>query len=119
MNKIGIVGTRRRNEIEDFRAVLNKFKEIYQKGDMIISGGCKKGGDIFAEVISKKFKIPIMIFEAEWKRYKLGAGKKRNTYIARFSDYLIACVAEDRTGGAEDTITKFLAFNYERNLFLV
>ena len=43
----------------------------------------------------------------------------RNTLIARDADDLIAVVAEDRKGGTEDTIKKFLKKSSEDNLHLV
>jgi hypothetical protein len=50
--RIGIIGARNRNTIEDFYLVYDKFFEIYSPGDAIISGGCTKGGDKFAEMIT-------------------------------------------------------------------
>src|SRR5882762_2717296 len=67
---VGIVGTRRRDTIEDYKTVLQTFvKETCRLtgGDMcgwlslaqerivIVSGGCKQGGDRFAETIAERF----------------------------------------------------------------
>jgi len=104
--KIGIVGTRRRNTSEDLSVIFDKFKEIYKKGDIIVSGGCPKGGDKFAEEISERLNIPIVIHYPQWEKYGKGAGFVRNTLIAKDCDVVIACVAEDRKGGTEDTIKK-------------
>ena len=118
MKTIGIVGTRRRDGPASYKKVLKAFQSIYKKGDTIISGGCPKGGDRFAEAIAWRLDIPIKIYRANWK---LGrhAGFLRNTDIAKNSTKLIACIAEDRTGGTEDTIKKFLKFNTRDNLLLV
>lgn len=111
--------------------VLDAFLSVYEDGDWIVSGGCKKGGDAFAERIAKDFGIPILIFEArwnhKWKNYKFirlqytnkNAGKIRNVPIAEHSDILIACVSPDRTGGTEHTIEKFKKFGKEGALILV
>ena len=48
MKYIGIVGSRRRNSPEDFLVVQEAFCQIYEEGDVIVSGGCPKGGDSFA-----------------------------------------------------------------------
>lgn len=116
---IGIIGSRRRNSNEDFSAIHTRFLEIYNPGDIIVSGGCPKGGDRFAETIADLYNIPIMIFRANWNRFGRGAGFVRNTDIARESCELIACVTADRTGGTEDTVKKFLKDKDESLLHLV
>ena len=117
--RIGIIGSRRRNSPGDYYSVERKFLQIYKKGDTLISGGCSKGGDRFAEIIADKFDISIKIFPADWEKYGKGAGFVRNTDIAKESDILIACVSEDRTGGTEDTIKKFLLTKSKDKLYLV
>lgn len=108
---VGIIGSRRRNSLQDFEKVHGAFQEFLFVADLskltIISGGCPKGGDRFAEVLAKKYKVDIIIHRAEWNKYGRSAGFQRNTYIAQDSDVLIACAAPDRTGGTEDTIRKF------------
>ena len=74
---------------------------------ILVSGGCPKGGDRFAEDLAKQLGYEMVIHPADWKRYGRGAGFVRNTDIATGSDYLIACVAPDRKGGTEDTVRKF------------
>ena len=105
---IGIVGTRRRNTEMDLKKVNDAFLKVYEKGDSICSGLCLKGGDRFAVIIADLYETPVIWHPAEWNKYGKGAGFKRNLYIARDSDVLIACVAFDRIGGTEDTISKFL-----------
>lgn len=116
--KIGIVGTRKRDDHDSYKKVEQIFLSIYKEGDVIVSGGCSKGGDRFAEMIADKFGIPIEIHRANWY---LGrhAGFLRNTIIAENSNVLIACIAKDRRGGTEDTIKKFVKFNSEDGLLLV
>jgi hypothetical protein len=108
MKKIGIVGTRRRDSNEAFKKIKEIFFDIYEEGDIIVSGGCPKGGDRFAEKIARDNGIPILIYFPNWNKYSRGAGLIRNSDIANASDCLIACVSKDRTGGTEDTIKKFL-----------
>lgn len=106
MKSIGIIGSRRRDSMGDFHLCESEFLKFYEKGDVIVSGGCPKGGDKFAEMLAFKYDIPIKIHKAEWEKYGKSAGFKRNTYIAEDSDIIIAVVASDRTGGTEDTIKK-------------
>ena len=108
MKYIGIIGSRRRNRGIDRKAVREKFFEVYEDGDWIVSGGCPEGGDRFAEKIAKDYGIPILIFYPNWKKLGKAAGIIRNTDIAKESDVLVACIAKDRLGGTEDTIKKYM-----------
>jgi len=119
MKTIGIVGSRRRNTPDDYQKVRNTFFEIYEEGDWICSGGCPKGGDHFAYTLAKETGIPIVIFFPDWKTYGKGAGFVRNGSIAKTSDTLIACIAEDRKGGTEDTINKFQKMKPDNEVILV
>lgn len=105
---VGIVGARRRDTERDYAATLVAFEAV-SRGETvtIVSGGCPKGGDRFAERIAKERGIPIRIYRANWDLHGRSAGFIRNTDIAREADVLIACVAPDRRGGTEDTIRKF------------
>lgn len=118
MIQIGIVGSRRRDSQEDYDIVEKTFLAVYEKGDIIVSGGCSSGADKFAEMIADKYHIPKRIYEADWERFGRGAGFMRNTDIAKISNILIACVADDRKGGTEDTIRKFQRFHSEGKLIL-
>ena len=111
MKTIGIVGSRRRNSDVDFELLKKIFFDIYEEGDKIVSGGCPRGADKFAEIIAKELGLTeenggLILHRAEWDKHGKGAGFVRNTYIARDSDIIIACVASDRKGGTEDTIKK-------------
>lgn len=117
---IGIVGSRRRNDRDDFHKVYDEFFKIYLPGDSIVSGGCKEGADRFAEILARDEGISIIIHyprkenldkelekinpRAAWAKVNYA----RNTLIAQDCDILIALIAEDRTGGyyTEDTIKK-------------
>ena len=123
MKKIGIVGSRRRNSPEDYAQIEKEFLKIYDKGDSIVSGGCPIGADRFAEMIRDKFSIPMKIYYPDktkldpelMKHNPRGAyaiiNFARNTLIAENCDVLLAQVAEDRTGGTEDTIKKTTKLN--------
>lgn len=112
--KLGIVGSRRRNTGEDYLILVARVLEL--QPDMIISGGCPKGADKFAEEIAKDLGIAIVIYHPELEDGKkhpyheiVKANYARNKLIAAYSDYLIALVAPDRRGGTENTINYFKA----------
>lgn len=119
MKVIGIVGSRSRDTGHDFVKVLRCFLKVYERGDEIVSGGCPKGADNFAERIAKYKQIPIKIYYAEWDLLGKKAGFVRNTPIALDATVLIACVASDRTGGTEDTIKKFQKAHPTNQLIIV
>jgi len=118
MKRIIIIGSRGRNEVEDFLLVEQQLAEIYEEGDLLVSGGCPSGGDKFAEDLSAKYDIWMVVWKAEWNKYGKGAGFIRNTIIAQNGDVIIACVAADRKGGTEDTIKKFKKFKPEGEIIL-
>lgn len=113
MKTIGIVGSRRRDSLEDLETTRRIFLCIYEPGDTLVSGGCKLGGDRFAEIFRDEYSIPMVIHYPDKTKLKGNERRDyaeinfaRNTLIARDCDVLIACVAKDRTGGTEDTILK-------------
>lgn len=110
--KLGIVGSRRRNSLQD-KAIL-KERIVELSPEMLISGGCQKGADFFAEEIAKELGIPIIIYYpkllkgGDYPPHKVrNEMYARNIQIALASDHLIALVAEDRKGGTENTIGHF------------
>ena len=122
--KIGIIGTRKRDNPSAYKLVEQKFLEIYEKGDWIVSGGAKKGADRFAEQISNKFGVPRLIFPPNYNQYGSPTALFiRNTDVAVSSDVIVACVMhpEDgleevvirKKGGTEDTLKKYLKFHPE------
>jgi hypothetical protein len=130
MKKIGVIGTRQRNIRTDYQLVHDAFFEIYEEGDWLVSGGCPKGGDAFAEKIAFGYGIPILLFPPKKKtREEFFA---RNTLVAEHSDIIIACVVRPHesiddilsrsSGGTEDTIKKFMKkqgympFHLKRNI---
>lgn len=107
---VGIVGTRKRDTDIAFKKVKKSFFNLPREvrtNCWIVSGGCPKGGDRFAEMLARRKGIPIVIFYPDWREFNKSAGFVRNGSIADLSDYLIACVSKDRKGGTEDTIKKF------------
>ena len=116
---IGIVGCRRRDSDGDLALVRTEAAMRIRPGDSVVSGGCKKGADRFAEIIAKELCVPLILFlpdEAKLDPQLLKVNRRaayaqinyaRNTLIAEASHVLIACVASDRFGGTEDTIKKF------------
>ena len=118
--KIIIIGSRRRNGPSDYQSIWEEFRKHYENGDIIVSGGCPKGGDKFAEMIAQKLGMTRengqLIIHLPKKppqgspRYMWAkAMYDRNTVVANEAEentIVIATVASDRKGGTEDTIKK-------------
>lgn len=121
MITVGIVGSRRRNTPSDYNETLAAFLRLRKSIDFpmrIVSGGCPKGGDAFAERIAKTLGYSITIHypaihALNPKLPPRAAHAKinyaRNALIAQEAQFLIAVVAPDRKGGTEDTIKRWLA----------
>lgn len=104
---IGIVGSRRRSTANDMVELCACVDRIRKPGDRVVSGGCKKGADDFAEYIARARGMTIIIHHADWNGPAgKAAGFVRNDKIAEDCSFLIALPAKDRTGGTEDTIAK-------------
>ena len=117
--KLGIVGSRRRNNPEDKELIKKRILLIGP--EEIVSGGCPRGADRFAEQLARDLKIPITIYRPDcalsagrWKFIE--ACYIRNEKVARRSDILLALVAPDRKGGTENTIKHFRRIHGGRNL---
>lgn len=109
----GIVGSRRRNTLHDRRIVLNLVELLVSKfgdGLVIVSGGCPKGADAFAEEAAKllSVKTDITPVDKEGITSKWDFTKRafaRNRIVAERSKQGLFClVADDRKGGTENTI---------------
>lgn len=107
---LGVVGSRRRNTEEDLilleNWITNYLSQHQDEQVILVSGGCPKGADHFAEVIAEKLGLDMLIHYPFWEKYGKSAGFRRNTYIVDDSDELVALPSPDRKGGTEDTIAK-------------
>lgn len=120
--RIGIVGSRKRTRHEDYIALMDAFKKIYDSmkiGEriVIVSGGCPTGADSWAEDIAHEYRLDLNVHAADWSNGR-GAGLARNTLIAQNSDMLIACW-DNVSHGTKDTIDKFKRFHPDGQLVLI
>jgi len=122
MIAIGVVGSRRRDDLDSHREVIRAVEVLMlryrNKITAIVSGGCPKGADRLAPLLAKKFGLTLVVHYPNWKRYGQAAPFVRNLLVADDASYLVAAVTEDRTGGTEDTIKKFLKRRPKRCLTL-
>jgi len=102
--RVGIVGSRRRTDRENVEDLVDSLSE----NDVVVSGGCK-GVDTWAEKRAIERGLEVDIYEPDFTGcddyYDYSqAYYDRNKEIVKNSDVIYAFVAEDRTGGTENTI---------------
>lgn len=132
---IGIVGSRHRDREEDYHAVAERFEEVVKsiglnrgttdvEGNImrnvtIVSGGCSRGADRFAEILAGEYGLQKVVYRPQWREHGKRAGLLRNVLIAEQSDILIACVSKNRQGGTGHTIAEFTRRKGRKNLHVV
>lgn len=79
-----VAGTRTFDDYDFLKQKLNIMLQNYPK-TVIVSGGAK-GADSLAERYAEEYRLPFVLFPAEWDRYGKAAGyirnKKMHEYIA-------------------------------------
>lgn len=92
-----------------------------EDGDLVlVSGGCRKGADTFAEEAAKAYGVPMVVHKPDLSkpfRFKAEPYFARNKVIAEDSQIVYAWVAPDRSGGTENTISH--ARDLKRQIFVV
>jgi predicted Rossmann fold nucleotide-binding protein DprA/Smf involved in DNA uptake len=112
MTKVAIVGSRRRSTLRDRQIVIDLVELLVKAhGDVtIVSGGCPKGADAFAEEAAKIFGLPMIIHPVPRDPPIRSRGEfaarafARNEIVANDCDIMYAFVAPDRKGGTENTV---------------
>lgn len=101
--KLAIVGSRSFHDKEKFKLHLqNWVKTTGKNPDVIISGGAN-GVDKLAKNYANENKIEYKEFPADWDKFGLSAGRKRNLLIANECTHCLALPS--RTGkGTQITI---------------
>jgi hypothetical protein len=100
--RIAIVGSR---DFSDKQQVYNYVLSL-PKDTTVVSGGCR-GPDSWAVEKAKEIGISFEVYEADWTRYGLSAGPKRNSIIAKNCDRLVAFWnGSNKSKGTLDVIAK-------------
>lgn len=117
--RVGVVGSRRRNSDKDHSLIYSYGYSLIRKAKkanaelIFVSGGCKEGADSFIKSFCENHKIQLIEhlpklegLQGHNKNYWMivEAYYARNKLIAEDSNFIIAMVAADRTGGTENTI---------------
>lgn len=98
--KYGIVGSRKFNDYEKLKAVLDSYEDITE----IVSGGAK-GADGLAKKYAEEKNIPLTEYRPDYKKFGKAAPLKRNTTIIEESDKVIA-FWNGKSKGTKDSISK-------------
>ena len=97
--KLAIVGSR---NFVDYKHLCENIDS--RNLNLIISGGAP-GADSLAKRYAEDRKIPLQVFNADWKKFGKSAGFLRNTQIVDACDGLIA-FWDGSSPGTRDTISK-------------
>jgi hypothetical protein len=98
-----IAGSRNIDFNEFCRAIEFACPLIEDIGTVV--SGTARGVDKFGEDWADNNGINVVRFPADWKRYKMGAGKIRNKEMAEFSDALIA-IWDGKSAGTKNMIAE-------------
>ncbi len=121
--RVGVVGARVRNTPKDKDLIRNAIRHLMEKDVCVhlVSGGCSKGADRFAEELAQEMALGISIHSPDISKMKDNSKYeymlecfRRNTLIAEECDMLIATPAYDKNGpvgGTADTIKKTCNLN--------
>ncbi len=112
MKKVVVAGSRHYENYAQAKAFLQKFiKETDKASIVFLSGGCR-GADLLGERFAQEKGLPVLRYEADWKRYKKAAGPKRNREMARDCDLLI-CFWDGKSRGTASMISYAKALKKE------
>lgn len=102
--KLAIVGGRDFTNYKKFKKIVNDYLENLDAPEEIISGGAQ-GVDSMAEKYAEEKNIPIVVFQADWKKHGIKAGIMRNTDIVKSSTHVLALPTQN-SRGTYDSINK-------------
>lgn len=98
--KVIIAGSRKFNDYEILRdfcdyLLANKVADGYK---IVIISGHAQGADMLGERYAEERGYELIIMEANWNKYKKGAGRIRNNKMAEIGNALIAFPIGDSPG---------------------
>jgi hypothetical protein len=102
MPAIAIVGSREGVPYQLVYELVEKLATKYNGNLTIVSGGAR-GVDRHAENAARRFRVPTLIYNAEWEKYGKRAGFLRNEQIVDASDEVYA-FWNGESRGTEHTI---------------
>ncbi len=88
--KLIIAGSRGFTDYECLKETCNFLLSNILDDNIEIISGTAKGADQLGERYAEEMGYKIKRFPAEWDKYGKGAGFRRNTIMAKYSDTLIA-----------------------------
>lgn len=103
--KLAVVGSRTFLDRLTVFFYLQEYYKVFGDNLELVSGGCPRGPDYFAEEFASLSNIPIKIFPANWNEHGKAAGFIRNSDIANYADEVIA-FWDRKSKGTLDTIKK-------------
>ena len=127
---LGVVGSRERCSKQDYKIIedlILSFYDDHERNLILVSGGCWKGADAFAEDIAKTYGIPILILYPDKqnspdtgnpKRDYAIIAYSRNTEVAKLSDVLVALTSKN-SDGTNHTVSEFEKYRRGQELIIL
>lgn len=106
-----VAGSRTFNNYKLLKSTLDEITEITE-----IVSGTAKGADTLGEKYAKESNIPLVLFPADWNKYRNSAGYIRNEEMAKYAD---ACIVfwDGKSKGTKHMID--LALKYQLDLKII
>ena len=79
------------------------ISQIRKNNEIIIISGGAKGADALGEQYAKENNFKIERYPADWEKYGLSAGPKRNEQMAKICDFVI-CFWDGQSRGTKSMI---------------
>lgn len=108
---------------DDFNAInefLIKLLSIFNADEITVVHGDCRGADKISGYLAKKLGITVIPEAADWKRYGLGAGPKRNQYMLEKHNPIMVVGFHDnyaKSKGTRDMIERATAQGYITKVF--
>ena len=104
IKRIVVAGSRHYNDYNQAKECIEKLiKNIKKEYELVFVSGCCKGADKIGERFAQENGFKTEYYPAQWEKYGLSAGPKRNMQMAQISDYVI-CFWDGKSKGTYSMI---------------
>lgn len=103
MYKVIVAGSRDFYNYELLEYVLIKFLKSYKPSQVQIVSGGAYGADSLGEIFATEKNCNLKVFPANWRKYRKGAGYRRNLEMGHYADACV-CFWDGKSKGTKHMI---------------